>query len=135
MQSQQWIKSVNLSRNQTQLTYFASLSLKAGEFRTFLRKDEILELPRQQNTSKMFSVVPTTRNNLPQPQGYAGKMNSHVVLIMRSSMLIRSRSPQSPYLKLPIVIYKGGKRFLTRLKNIYFLTHFFSYQHSYLYQN
>ena len=63
MQSQQWIKSVNLSRNQTQLTYFASLSLKAGELKTFLRKDEILELPRWQNTSKMFSVVSTTRNS------------------------------------------------------------------------
>ena len=40
-------------------------------------------------------------NNSPQPQDYAGEMNSHVVLIMRSSMFIRSRSPQSPYLKLP----------------------------------
>ena len=55
-------KSVNLSRNWTQLTYFASLSLKADELKTFLRKDEILELPRRQNTIKMFSVVPTTRN-------------------------------------------------------------------------
>ena len=57
------MKSVNLSRNYTQLTYFASPSLKAGELKTFLRKDEILELPRWQNTSKMFSVVPTTRNS------------------------------------------------------------------------
>ena len=32
-------------------------------------------------------------NNSPYPQDYAGKMNSHVVLIMRSSMFIRSRSP------------------------------------------
>ena len=63
MRSQQWIKSVNLSRNWTQLTYFASLSLKAGELKPFLREDEILELPRRQNRSKMFAVVPTTQNS------------------------------------------------------------------------
>ena len=40
----------------------ASLSLKAGELKAFLRKDEILELPRRQNASKIFSVVATTRN-------------------------------------------------------------------------
>ena len=37
--------------------------LKAGELKTFLGKDEILELLRRQNTSKMFSVVQTTRNS------------------------------------------------------------------------
>ena len=37
-----------------------------------------------------------------QPQDYAGKMNSHELLIMRSSMFNRSRSPKSPNLKLPI---------------------------------
>ena len=42
---------------------FASLSLKAREFKTFLRKEEILELPRRQNASKIFSVVATTRNS------------------------------------------------------------------------
>ena len=45
------------------IDYFASLSLKAGELKTCLRKDEFLELPRLQNTSKMFSVVATTRNS------------------------------------------------------------------------
>ena len=58
----EWIKSVDLSRNLTPLN-FASLSLKAGELKGFLRKDEILESPRRQITSKMFSVVATTRNS------------------------------------------------------------------------
>ena len=31
------------------------------------------------------------------------KMNGNVVLIMRSSMFKRSRSPQSSYLKVPII--------------------------------
>ena len=42
MQSQRWIKSVNLSRNQTQLTYFASLSLKAGKLNLFHKKTRFL---------------------------------------------------------------------------------------------
>ena len=58
----EWIKSVDLSRNLTPLN-FASLSIKAGELKGFLRKDEILESPRRQITSKMFSVVATTRNS------------------------------------------------------------------------
>ena len=37
--------------------------LKQVNWKLFLRKDEILELPRRQNTSKLFSVVPTTRNS------------------------------------------------------------------------
>ena len=32
-------------------------------------------------------------DNSPYPLDYVGKMNRHVVLIMRSSMLIRTRSP------------------------------------------
>ena len=32
-------------------------------------------------------------DNSPYPLDYVGKMNSHVVLIMRSSMVIRTRSP------------------------------------------
>ena len=58
----EWIKSVDLSRNLTPLN-FASLSIKAGELKGFLRKDEILESPRRQITSKMFSVVATTWNS------------------------------------------------------------------------
>ena len=69
---------------------FASLSLKAGEFKTFfLRKEEILELPRRQNASKIFSVVATTRNSSTihrSRKTTQEKMNSHVILIMRGSM-------------------------------------------------
>ena len=58
-------RSVTLTEDNTiqKQSNIASLSLKAGELKTFLRTDEILEWPRQQNTSKMFSVVPTTRNS------------------------------------------------------------------------
>ena len=51
-------------------------------------------------------------NNSPQPQDYARKMNSHVVLIMRSDIFIRSRSPQSPYLKLPKYLTPGTDTFV-----------------------
>ena len=60
----------------------------------------------------MFSIVATTRNSSTthrKPQKYAGKMNSHVVLIMRSSMFNRSGSPQSSYLKVPIIILTYGR--------------------------
>ena len=77
---------------------FASLSLKTGELKTFLQKDEILELPRRQNASRMFSVVATTRNSASstshRSRSTTGKkMNSHLVLIMHSSMFNHSRSP------------------------------------------
>ena len=103
MQAQKWIKSVNLGRNQTQLTYFASLSLKAGELKNFTKRRDswITETAKYEQNVLRSPDYAKQLNNLPQPQGYAGKMNSHVVLIMRSSVFIRSRSPQSPYLKLP----------------------------------
>ena len=104
MQSQQWIKRVNLSRNQTQLTYFASLSLKAGKLNLFYEKTRFLNYRDGKIRAKCSpqSRLRETAQQLTEAAGLTGKMNSHVVLIMRSSMFNRSPCPQSPYLKLPI---------------------------------
>ena len=91
-----YVESRNLSKKLDTTNIFASLSLKTGELKTFLRKEEILELPRRQNVSKMFSVVATTRNSsiTHRSRSTTGKkMNSHVVLIKRSSIFNHSRSP------------------------------------------